>query len=597
MVQNNQDQPFDQSKFNRDEPVVISAPDDAVEKIPLLDRIRQAAEGNNTITFVGSAAGESGDAVTLTWSQLHREAKATGASLQAKGVKPGDHIALLGPTTRDLVTAIQAVWLCGASVSMMPIPMRFSSVEEFANQTRALMRHGDISMLLIDPTLAAYQEPQEGDPPVVLLSDITPTEDGPSADDLEAVPDDPERLAVLQFTSGSTADPKGVMLPHHVLSENVNGMLKAAEIEKDDIFVSWLPLYHDMGLIGFLTVPMAAGCSLVIAAPQDFLGRPADWLRWINEYRGTVTAGPNFSWVLAARALKRLTDTGEILDLSPLRIALNGAEPVDPKVVENLIECGKPHNYKPEAVFCAFGMAELSLGGTFPPPMRGMVIDTVDREALETEKVARKTEPDAKNARVFPLLGNPIPGLAMRIRNVETGEIRGLREVGELEIKGTSVMEGYYKRPDLNATLFNDGWLRTGDLAYLAEGPGGNPPELVICGRMKDVIIVAGRNIFPEDIERSVGAVDGVRAGNVIAFGVEGSKRKESIVVVAEVRSEDPTAVRQAIRQQVIGLIGYPPRDVMLVQPGTLPKTSSGKLQRSLCCKQYKGEELATVDC
>lgn len=596
MSHREQQQSLDQAKSNEKDPVIISSSDDSVEKIPLLDRIRQSAKGNNTITFVGSAAGDAGQAVTLTWGQLYREAMAMGASLQKRGVKPGDHIALLGPTTRDLVTAIQAVWLCGASVSMMPIPMRFNSVEEFANQTRALMRHGDISMLLIDSTLAAYQEPEEGDPPVVPLSELAPTRDGPSPDDLQEVPDDPERLAVLQFTSGSTADPKGVMLPHHILSVNVDGMIHAARIDTDDIFVSWLPLYHDMGLIGFLTVPMAAGCSLVIAAPQDFLGRPADWLRWINEYRGTVTAGPNFSWVLAARALKRMTDTGEILDLSPLRIALNGAEPVDPEVVENLIECGKQHNYNPGAVFCAFGMAELSLGGAFPPIMRGMVVDAVDREALETEKLARPVDSNAKNARVFPLLGYPIPGLEMRVRNVETGAIRSLREVGELEIRGTSVMEGYYKRPDLNSSLFNDGWLRTGDLAYFADGPNDGPAELVICGRMKDVIIVAGRNIFPEDIERSVGVVNGVRAGNVIAFGVEGSKRKESIVVVAEVRSDDPAAVRQAIRQQIIGLIGYPPRNVMLVQPGTLPKTSSGKLQRSLCCKQYKEEELATVD-
>ncbi len=577
-------------------PVVISAPDDTVEQTPLLTRIRRAAEGYNTITFVGSAAGNNDNgAVTLTWKQLHQDALSMAASLQDKGVRPGDHVALLGPTTRSLVTAIQAVWLAGASVSMLPIPMRFSSVEEFANQTRTLMYHGDISMLLLDPNLDAYQEPQEGDPPVVLLSDIEPGPERPTAEDFKPVPDDPERLAVLQFTSGSTADPKGVMLPHRILSTNINGMIEAAKVVTDDIFVSWLPLYHDMGLIGLLTIPMAVGCSLVIAAPQDFLSRPADWMRWLNDYRGTLTSGPNFSWVLATRALRRMADTGEMLDLSPVRIALNGAEPVDPDVVEALIETSKPHNFKPEAVFCAFGMAELSLGGTFPPPLRGVVVDAVDREALETERIARPSDPEEKGTRRFPLLGSPIPGLEMRIRDVESGAIRGMREVGELEIKGTSVMSGYYKRPDLNEGLLKDGWLRTGDLAYLVPGPDGGPPELIICGRMKDVIIIAGRNIFPEDIERAVGGVEGIRAGNVIAFGVEGSKRKESIVVVAETRAEDPDTVRRAVRQQVIGLIGYPPRDIILVQPGTLPKTSSGKLQRSLCCKQYLEEELKAV--
>lgn len=584
-----------QAEINQSAPVVISTPDDSVETIPLLTRIREAAKGTNTITFVGSAAGDGQEAVTISWSQLHQEALSMAASLQNRGVKAGDHIALLGPTTRNLVTAIQAVWLCGASVSILPIPMRFSSIEQFADQTRTLMRHGDISLLLLDPNLAAYQEPQEGDPPVVLLNEIEAGPESPPAEDYNYVPDDHERLIVLQFTSGSTADPKGVMLPHGILSANINGMIEAAKIVKDDIFVSWLPLYHDMGLIGLLTIPMAIGCSLVLAAPQDFLSRPADWMRWLNDYRGTVTSGPNFSWVLATRAFRRMNDTGEMLDLSPLRIALNGAEPVDPDVVEGLIEASKPHHFKPEAVFCAFGMAELSLGGTFPPPLRGVFVDAVDRNALETERIARPGDPDEENTRRFPLLGNPIPGLKMRIKDVESGDIRGMREVGELEIKGTSVMTGYYKRPDLNETLLKDGWLKTGDLAYLVPGPDDGPPELIICGRMKDVIIIAGRNIFPEDIERAVGGVEGVRAGNVIAFGVEGSKRKESIVVVAETRSDDPEAVRRAVRQQVIGLIGYPPRDIVMVQPGTLPKTSSGKLQRSLCCKQYLDNDLITL--
>ena len=586
-----------QAEVTEAAPVVVGTPDHSIEKVPLLTRIRRTAEGSNTITFVGSAAGNNDKkAVTLTWNQLHQDALSMAASLQARGIKAGDHIALLGPTTRNLVTAIQAVWLAGASVSMLPIPMRFSSVEEFANQTRALMRHGDIRMLLLDPNLAAYQEPQEGDPPIVLLSDIEPGPDRPGMEDYTQVPDDPDRLAVLQFTSGSTADPKGVMLPYRILSANINGMIEAAKVVTDDIFVSWLPLYHDMGLIGFLTVPMASGCSLVMAAPQDFLSRPADWMRWLNDYRGTVTAGPNFSWVLATRAFRRMTDTGEMLDLAPVRIALNGAEPVDPDVVETLIETSKPHNFRPGAVFCAFGMAELSLGGTFPSPLRGVVVDAVDREALETERIARPSDPKDKGTRRFPLLGNPIPGLQMRIRDVESGEIRGMREVGELEIKGTSVMKGYYKRPDLNETLLKDGWLKTGDLAYLVPGPDQGPQELIICGRMKDVIIIAGRNIFPEDIERTVGSVEGIRAGNVIAFGVEGSKRKESIVLVAETRAEDPDSVRRSVRQQVIGLIGYPPRDIILVQPGTLPKTSSGKLQRSLCRKQYLDEDLKAVE-
>ncbi len=577
--------------------VIISTPADDLVIRPLLECIEEVAQKDKTITFVGSAAGKGDNKdLTLTWGQLHSEAKAMAAILQEKGVKVGDHIALLGPTTRNLVSAIQAVWLAGASVSMLPIPMRFSSVDEFANQTRALMKHGDISQLLLDPDLAAFHESKPGDPPVILLDELEPAAGRPTVADYRSVPYDPERLAILQFTSGSTSSPKGVMLPHRILEANVFGMIEASKTNPEDKFVSWLPLYHDMGLVGLLIVPMVSGCSLVLASPQDFLSKPADWLRWMHNYEGTVTSGPNFSWVLAARAFSRMTATNEILDLSRIRLALNGAEPVDPKVVETLIKTAEPHQFRAESVFCAFGMAELSLGGTFPPPLRGMAVDTVDREALETERVARPANPDDEGARSFPLLGTPIPGLQMRIRNLETGGFRGMREVGELEIKGTSVMAGYYKRPDLNEILFDDGWLKTGDLAYFVEGPDGGPPELILCGRIKDVIIIAGRNIFPEDIERAVGKVEGVRAGNVIAFGIEGSKRKESIVVVAEVRSEDRDAVKKAIREQVAGIVGFPPRDTMLVQPGTLPKTSSGKLQRTLCRQQYLDHDLKTLE-
>ncbi len=583
---------------NSNQEVIISTSADGLVIRPLLECIEEVAQQDKTITFVGSAAGkgDNNKDLTLTWGQLHEDAKAMAAILQDKGVKIGDHVALLGPTTRNLVTAIQAVWLAGASVSMLPIPMRFSSVEEFANQTRALMKHGDISRLLLDPDLAAFHEVKPGDPPVILLNELEPYDDRPTTADYEEVPYDPERLAILQFTSGSTSSPKGVMLPHRILEANVFGMIEASKTNPEDIFVSWLPLYHDMGLVGLLIVPMVVGCSLVLASPQDFLSRPADWLRWMHDYQGTVTSGPNFSWVLAARAFSRMTATNEMLDLSRVRIALNGAEPVDPKVVETLIKTAKPHQFRAEAVFCAFGMAELSLGGTFPPPLRGMAVDTVDREALEAERVARPANPGEAGARSFPLLGTPIPGLKMRIRNLETGGFRGMREVGELEIKGSSVMKGYYKRPELNEVLFDDGWLKTGDLAYFVEGPGSGPPELILCGRIKDVIIIAGRNIFPEDIERAVGTVEGVRAGNVIAFGVEGSKRKESIVVVAEIKADDHDAVKKAIREQVAGIVGFPPRDTMLVQPGTLPKTSSGKLQRAFCKEQYLDKNLKTIE-
>lgn len=563
----------------------------------LVPRIIRAAEGPHSVTFVGSAAGGTGaPPQKVSWSTIHNDARAMAAVLQEKGVVPGDHIALLGPTTRPLITAVQAIWLAGACVIMLPIPLRLNSMEEFMNQTRAHLEHGDVSMLLLDDDLANFYEAKEGDPPIVMLSDLQPGPDKPSADDFKEVPDDPNRLAIMQFTSGSTSEPKGVMLPNHVIGANIDGMIEAAHLTTEDVFVSWLPLYHDMGLVGMLTVSMTIGCSLVLASPQDFMSRPGNWMRWLSEYKGNITAGPNFSWVLATRALRRMTDTDNLLDLSALRIALNGAEPIDPDAVDKFVEVAKNHGFRPGAEFCAFGMAELCIGGSFPSPMRGMACDAVDRMVLEEEAIAKPANPGLPTTRRLPLLGHPVPGLEMRICDPSTGEELGLRKVGELEIRGASVTPGYYKRPDLADSLFHDGWLRTGDLAYFVDSPEGGPPELVLCGRIKDLIIIAGRNIYPEDIERSVGTVEGVRTGNVIAFSVEGTRKKEVIIVVAEIKESDTVRISKDIRQRVVDVCEVPPRDIVLVKKGSVPKTSSGKLQRSLCKKQHLNKELALAD-
>jgi fatty-acyl-CoA synthase len=339
-----------------------------------------------------------------------------------------------------------------------------------------------------------------------------------------------------------------------------------------------------MGLVGFCMLPMSSGTDLVLGAPQDFLGAPVRWLQWLTEFGGTATAGPNFSWVLATRALRNASG----LDLSSLRIGLNGAEPIDPDAVERFVEAAAPHGMAPGAVFPAFGMAEVMIGATFPAPMSGLRTDAVDRRVLETERYAAPVGNDFDGARRLALLGKPVPGLEIRVVDPETGSGRHDREVGELQIRGTSVTPGYYRRPDLSADLFDGDWLRTGDVAYLVDG------ELVVCGRMKDVIIVGGRNVFPEDVERAVAGIDGVRAGNVIAFGVH-ANGKEGVVVVAETKADDVTGTRRSVAERVRNAIGLPPRDVVLVAPGTLPKTSSGKLQRSLCRDRYLGAELSPV--
>ena len=560
-----------------------------------IERLERAADSGNGVRFVGHSVAPDGP-LFVPWRQVHDEARAVGAALQSKGLLPGDHVAILGPTSRELITIVRGCWLAGIASMVLPLPMRMGSLDEFVNATRARVRHGDAKLVLIDHQLAAFYAPAPGDPPIEPMGSILPgAPDVPSGDRLETPPPDPERLVILQYTSGSTSEPKGVMIPDRVLTANIDACGEAAELSEAEVMVSWLPLYHDMGLVGFLAIPMTTGVQLVQAAPQDFMAKPGNWMQWISDWGGTATAGPNFAWVLATRALARHADTeAPGLDLSTLTLALNGAEPVDPTAVEAFVVAAARFGFTPGGVFPAFGMAETAIGAVFPRRGTGMICDTVDREVLERIGVAKQvdvSDPDELDlgARRLPLLGTAVPGMEIRVVDPVTREDKPERHVGELLLRGTSVTPGYYKREEATAALFHDGWLCTGDLAYLLDG------QLVLCGRIKDVIIVGGRNVFPEDIERAVGGLDGVRAGNVIAFGMEGYKGKESVVVVAEVRADDVDAVRLAIHHRTLEVCGLPPRDVMLVQPGTLPKTSSGKLQRAKCRELYLAEELELV--
>ena len=553
-----------------------------VAPTPLIARIERAADRGHGATFISKD-----DRVLVPWSQLHDDARVVGAGLQARGIQPGDHVAILGPTSRPLVTAIQACWISGACAVVLPLPMRLGSLEEFVEQTRNRVRNADTTLLLIDPDLAPYYEPADGDPPSVLLPDLMPGRGRPKPDAFEHVEDDLERLAILQFTSGSTSEPKGVMLPQRVLCSNLDAIEEATSLDVDeDVLVSWLPLYHDMGLVGCLTTPMTTGARLALASPQDFLAHPGAWMEWISTYRGTATAGPNFSWVLATRALKRMTGPRSLVDA-------------------HRAEWRRAHRSRTRSRRSSLLRSRTGSGRARSSPRSGWprwrsparsrrrcggwsaTWSTVGCSRPSTSR-SRSTQRMRVRARL-PLLGKPVPGLEIRICDQKTGAALGEREVGELEISGTSVTPGYYKRPDATAELFRDGWLRTGDLAYMLDG------ELVLCGRIKDVIIIGGRNLFPEDIERAIGTMDGVRAGNVIAFGVEGYKGKESVVVVAETRADDVEAVRKAVHQRVLEVAGVPPRDVMLVVAGTMPKTSSGKLQRSLCKQRYLDEDLQVV--
>jgi fatty-acyl-CoA synthase len=296
-----------------------------------------------------------------------------------------------------------------------------------------------------------------------------------------------------------------------------------------------------------------------------------------------VTGAPNFGYALGARALSRTGD----LDLSSIRIEFNGAEPIDPATVEWFNRAGAAFGLDPGAMFCVYGLAEATLAVTFPEVGRGLATDVVEGGALEHDGRALPAPFGSEDARRLPLLGRAVPGLELRISDPVTGAELPGRTVGEIEVRGSSVTPGYYRHPEATRALFRGGWLRTGDLGYMAGG------ELVVCGRMKDVIIVGGRKVFPQDVERAAGGVEGIRAGNVVAFGTTSSRGRESVVVVAETRSDDHGRLRGEVARRVRSVVGLSPADVVLVPPGTIPKTSSGKLQRSACRDRYLADRVA----
>ena len=334
-----------------------------------IERLELAAESDAGVRFVGSSMVDERGPVVVTWREIHDDARSVGAALQAKGLVPGDHVAILGPTSRELMTIVRGCWMAGLASMVLPLPMRMGSLDSFIESTRSRIRHGDAKLVLIDDQLADFYVVAAGDPPIAPMRSVIPgSPNVPSGDALELPSRDPERLVILQYTSGSTSEPKGVMIPDRVLSANIDACCEAAELAPGDVMVSWLPLYHDMGLVGFLALPMTKGVDLVQAAPQDFLAHPGNWMQWLSDYRGTATAGPNFSWVLATRALKRMRD----LDLSRLTLALSGAEPVDPHAVDAFVAEASRFGFRPGSVFPAFGMAEVAIGGAFPPRGRGL---------------------------------------------------------------------------------------------------------------------------------------------------------------------------------------------------------------------------------
>ncbi len=534
----------------------------------------------------GITTGEPRAATRTPWRDIHATARRGAGALARRGLEPGGAVAILAGLPIDVAPAAQAVWLAGGSVTMLHQPTPRTDLAQYAADTLAVLSVIGARIVIVgDPFTDVAAMIEDAGFVAVTVAELRAAED-----DATPVDAGEDTTALLQLTSGSTAAPKAVRITHGNLWANIDAMARTAELDPDtDVMVSWLPLFHDMGMVGFLTVPMCRGIELVKVTPADFLASPLLWAELIGRHRGTVTAAPNFAYALAARVLPRASTAD--LDLSSLRFALNGAEPIDVAAVQQFLAAGAPYGLRETAIVPAYGMAEATLAVSFHPWGTPMTVDTID--AVQFEHFHRAVPVAAGAAggagdgptdavRSFPLLGPPLPGIEVAVRG-DGGRECGDREVGVLLLRGEAITDEYLTVDGPRPTRGEDGWLDTGDLGYLVDG------AVVVCGRVKDVIIMGGRNIYPTDIERIAQGVDGVRAGNAAAIRLEAGERRESFAVVVESRLADDDGaakrIAEAVRSAVTSAIGARPALVRVVPAGTLPKTPSGKIRRAAAAR------------
>ncbi len=518
----------------------------------------------------GLVTGEPATPLRTSWAELHGAALRGAARLVADGLRPGDSVAVLAAAPIEVAPGVQAVWLAGGSVTMLHQPTPRTDLADYAVETAVVLRLIGARRVLVGEQFAGFagQLRQAG---ISVFDCAALVADGPSLD--EPVDVDETATLLLQLTSGSTATPKAVRISHANAWNNLNAMRRRAQIEPGtSVMVSWLPLFHDMGMVGFLTLPMVFGVEVVSVTPADFLRSPLLWFELISRYRGTHTAAPNFAYAVAGRVLTRAAE----LDLSTLRFALNGAEPIDVDAVSGFIAAGARFGLPPTAMVPAYGMAETTLGVSIQQPGEQFVVDELDAAALEHEHRAIPAVPGSPSRR-FPRLGRPLDDIEIQVRN-DAGRV-GDRVVGTFFIRGPAVTDRYLTVDGEVPTQGPDGWLDTGDLGYLVEG------AVVVCGRVKDVIIMGGRNIYPTDIERVAAGVEGVRAGNAIAVRWMTNSGRESFVVAVESRQAADwaaaTAIEKEVRAAVTAAIGARPARVLVLPVGSIPKTPSGKLKRA----------------
>jgi acyl-CoA synthetase (AMP-forming)/AMP-acid ligase II len=522
-------------------------------------------------------------ATFFPWSEVWRRALKTSGRLHRAGIEPGDRVALIFPTSIDFIDAFFGTVLSGAVPVPFYPPVRLHRLEDYGARTARMLEAVSAKLVLADgrirPILGSAVAAAEPPLGCRLLSELTPGSDA-------AVSRSDEELALIQFSSGTTMDPKPAALSHRaVVAQAV--ALNGHWPDTDDCThsgVSWLPLYHDMGLIGCVMTALERRAFMTLIPPELFLARPAMWLRAISTYGATISVAPNFAYGLCVAKIR--DEQLESVDLSSWRVALCGAEPVVPRVLRRFIDRFEPYGLRAEALTPVYGLSEATLAVTFSDLDRPFVSRRFDHDLLSGEDRAEETREGLELVSV----GRPLDGVDVRVVNSDrSDQPPGL--VGSVLVRGPSVMEGYFGRADATREVIEDGWLDTGDLGFFHRG------ELFLTGRKKDVLILRGRNHSPTEVEAAADEVEGVRTGCSVAVswlpdGTDGEVLLLLVEVGRDAGGSDAGAIARDCRTAVRAATGLELDHVETLEPGTLPRTSSGKLRRAESLSLYLAGEL-----
>lgn len=524
---------------------------------------------------------------TLTYGTLAADARAMAGGLLGLGLDSGDRVAIMLPTGRDYFTVFLGILLAGGVPVPIYPPARLAVLQEHLLRQAQLLRNAGATVLVTVPEARMVARLLFAQVPTLRAVRVPAALAGAGGAAQPLPPVSADDVALVQYTSGSTGDPKGVVLTHRQLLANVRAMADAARVGADDCCVSWLPLYHDMGLIGVWHTPMVFGFPLVAMSPLAFLARPVRWLEALSAHRGTISAAPNFAY----RACVDRIDDAECvgLDLSAWRLAFNGSEPVSEAVMDRFIDRFAPYGFARGAMCPAYGLAEVGVGAAFSPLGRGPRTDTVVRSTLTRTGRAVPAARGAPDTIDIVSCGVPLPGYDVAVLGPGGGE-QPDRTEGDVGVRGPSATTGYFANERASRALWRHGWLQTGDVGYLADD------ELFLTGRRKDVLIRAGRNLHPEEIESVLAMVPGVHPGGVAAFGYADAQRgTERVVAAVETALAEPAAreaLQAALRRAALDAMGVAPDEVVLVPPEALLRTASGKLRRAATAEAYQAGTL-----